>query len=102
MVVTGSAAEVLRFHDWEAVRAGGRVVHWRARMTRQTRDPLGYLVYTLYDPGGHALSRSTLDYRNAFVYDGQAFDPGDSLPVTIVAARSAPVVSRIEIEVHRP
>lgn len=105
VVVKGSGAETLRFHDWEQVVIGGKVVKWEATMTRRNEDPIGYMVYTLYDPEGEALSRATLDYRNSFLYDGQPFENGDSLPISIAAYRGdayGNVVSRIEIEVTQP
>ena len=105
VVVTGSAAGTLAFHDWEQVVIGGKVVKWEATMTRRNPEPIGYMVYTLYDPAGKPLSRATLDYRNSFLYDGQPFDAGDSLPVSIAAYKGdayGNVVSRIEIEVQQP
>lgn len=105
VVVRGSAAETLDFHDWEQVVIGGKVVKWEATMTRRKEDPIGYMVYTLYDPEGKPLSSATLDYRNSFLYDGQPFDEGDSLPVSIAAYQGdsyGNVVSRIEIVVQQP
>lgn len=105
VVVKGSGAEILRFHDWEQVVIGGKVVKWEARMTRREDEPIGYMIYTLYDPAGEALSRATLDYRNSFLYDGQPFEKGDSLPVSIAAYQGdayGNVVARIEIEITDP
>lgn len=105
VIVTGEGAGIVAFDDWEQVVIGGKVVKWEATMTRRREEPIGYMTYTLYDPAGTALSRATLDYRNSFLYDGQPFERGDSLPVSIAAYQGdayGNVVSRIEIEVRQP
>ena len=105
VVVGGPAADVLRFHDWEQVVIGGKVVKWQGVMTRRSDDPIGYMTYRLLDPEGRTLSSSTLDYRNSFLYDGQPFEPGDSLPISIAAYRGDAYgnqVARIQIDILAP
>ncbi len=105
VVVTGAGADIVRFEEWEQVVIGGKVVKWEATMTRRLEDPIGYMVYTLYDPAGTALSRATLDYRNSFLYDGQPFEEGDSLPVSFAAYQGDSYgnkVAKIEIEIREP
>lgn len=105
VMISGSAAGVVDFEDWKPVRVGGKVVKWQATLVRRRNQPIGAMDYTLVDEAGEPLSAGSLDYRRSYLYDGQPFERGDRLPISIAAYRGDAYgnqVARIEIQVHGP